>query len=110
MHMYVLAAATFALTAALIAHSKGRSAFGWFLSGFVIGPFALIVAALPPLAENGGYMNCPYCREVVRADVRVCCHCKSDIVRRIRDPGGAPPQLPQQASVTIHDGPDPGAP
>ena len=43
-----------AVTTAVIATSKGRSGFGWFLLGFIGGLFALVaVCAMPPLPRNG---------------------------------------------------------
>lgn len=42
----------FAFTALVIASGKRRSKGGWFLAGFLLGPFALImVACLPALPE-----------------------------------------------------------
>jgi len=39
----------FAIFSAIIASSRGRSAFGWFFIGLFTGPFGLLVAALPPI-------------------------------------------------------------
>jgi hypothetical protein len=40
----------FAVFSAVVASSKGRSGFGWFLIGLFFGPFGLIVALLPSKA------------------------------------------------------------
>lgn len=37
---------------AIIASSKNRSGFGWFLIGLFFGPFGFTVAALPALTSN----------------------------------------------------------
>ncbi len=41
-----------AFSAAGIANGKHRSFSGWFFLGLLFGPFAWIVAALPPLARK----------------------------------------------------------
>ena len=79
MHVYILMGFTFAVTAALIAYSKGRNSLGWFIAGFVIGPFALIVAALPRVTREGLYVRCPSCAEVIRADATLCRYCKAQL-------------------------------
>jgi hypothetical protein len=79
MHVYMLVAVVFAVTAALLAHSKGRSSVGWFLCGLVIGPFAFIVAALPPVVRRGRFSKCPTCGEVVRADANMCRYCRTEL-------------------------------
>jgi uncharacterized membrane protein YwaF len=39
----------FAIPTAIVAHKKGRNAFGWFILGLLTGPFglAIILVALP---------------------------------------------------------------
>ena len=39
----------FAVFSGAIASSKNRSFVGWFLIGFLFGPFGLLVAAFPKL-------------------------------------------------------------
>jgi len=61
--------------ASLIAHGKGRNALGWFLAGTFIGPFALVVAFLPPVAREGMYARCPACAELVSVEAVTCRYC-----------------------------------
>lgn len=79
MTVLVLTSGTLALLAALIAHSKGRFALGWFLAGLLIGPFALIVAFLSPIVREGRYLQCPVCAEVVPEGARRCRYCSEEM-------------------------------
>jgi hypothetical protein len=71
----------FGCVTGLLAHSKARNALGWFIAGCLIGPFALVVALLPPALKEGVTKQCPYCSEVVRSDAHVCRHCRSELGR-----------------------------
>ena len=79
MHIYILAALVFGVTAALVAFSKGRSSIGWFLCGLVIGPFAFIVAALPCVVREGRFVKCTTCGEVIQADATLCRYCRTEL-------------------------------
>jgi hypothetical protein len=72
----------FGVLASLIAHGKGRNSLGWFLAGTFIGPFALVVAFLPPVVRDGMYSACPECREVIHQDAAACRFCRSALDRR----------------------------
>jgi hypothetical protein len=76
MHALWLVTMVFGSVASLIAHGKGRNAMGWFLAGTFIGPFALVVAFLPPVTREGMYVQCPACKEVIRADAATCRYCR----------------------------------
>jgi hypothetical protein len=76
---YILAAIMFGVVAGLVAHTKGRSVFGWGTAGLNIGPFALIVAALPKKKKDGYYDVCPACHEVIKAEASLCRHCGTQL-------------------------------
>jgi hypothetical protein len=77
-----------AVVSAIIASSKGRSTFGWFVLGCLFSFFALIlVAVLPtvkstdPLAPSPDtHVRCPDCREFVYKDARKCKHCGTPLI------------------------------
>jgi hypothetical protein len=76
MHAVFIVALVFGIVSSIIACSKGRNSLGWFLAGLLIGPFALVVAALPPVARDGQFKRCPACAEVIRAEATRCRYCE----------------------------------
>jgi hypothetical protein len=74
-------AAIFAIVAAIAAHAKGRNSLGWFFAGLAIGPFALLVAALPNVLRPGQYNDCAVCGESIRADAGLCRFCGYELSR-----------------------------
>lgn len=77
-----------AIIIGIIAGSKGRSGFGYFLLSILLSPIlaGILVLALPRLHAQvivaGGeavspetHVRCPDCRELVRADAVKCRHC-----------------------------------
>ena len=81
-----------AIACAIVASSKGRSGFGWFILGFFLSVIALIIVAVlpskvPPPTIAGGevatpqtHVRCPDCKELVRKDAVKCKHCGSALV------------------------------
>ena len=73
--MFIVLAVMFGAVAATLAAAKGRSLLGWFFAGAVIGPFALVVIALPTVAKAGRFDECPVCFEIIRHEATLCRHC-----------------------------------
>lgn len=80
----------FAVVSAIVAGSKGRSAFGWFILGAIFGIFAMIlVIVLPsqkvaPVDPNAPspetHVKCPDCRELVFKDAKKYRYCGTPLV------------------------------
>ena len=67
-----------AVVTGIVASSRGRSGFGWFVLGCVISIFALILVALLPSTDgqtSGTHVRCPDCQELVLNEARKCKHC-----------------------------------
>lgn len=73
---------------ALIAHSKGRSFFGWWIYGallFIVAFVHSLVIRKDIAAEEkemityDGMKKCPFCAELVKNEAIKCKHCGSDI-------------------------------
>ena len=80
MHAFWLVTFVFGIVASMIAYGRGRNSLGWFVAGTFLGPFALVVALLPPTERAGMFVKCSACREVVMADAATCRYCRASIV------------------------------
>jgi hypothetical protein len=80
---YLIIWGFFGIIAASIASAKGRSGFGWFILGLLLGPFSLVVALLPSLkpqfmpagAPAADLVPCPECAELIQRQARKCRFC-----------------------------------
>ena len=77
MHAFWMVTVVFGVVASMIAHGKGRNSLGWFSAGMFLGPFALVVAFLPPVQREGMYVRCPACQEIIRDNASTCRYCHS---------------------------------
>lgn len=68
----ILGWALLAIVTAVVAKSRGRSGFGWFLIGVLFGPLGLVIALA--LSRQ---TRCRYCAERIRAAAIRCRHCGS---------------------------------
>jgi hypothetical protein len=105
----------FGVVSAAIATARGRSGFGWFLLGILLGPFALAVALLPT-AEAGrqeearrrgvapGWRKCPFCAEVVREEATVCRYCQRELRPNAASAGAADvDEVPAGLQLSEHE-------
>jgi hypothetical protein len=80
----------------VVASSKGRSWFGWFILSCFFGIFALILVALLPSRKRDPlaptpetHVRCPECREFVFMDATKCKHCGTKLIPMQPDPSRA---------------------
>ena len=72
---------------AIIAASKGRSGFGFFIYALLIWPIALVHILVSASSAKGalkrekkeGRIECRYCAEFIRPGAKICPHCRSDL-------------------------------
>jgi len=70
----------FAVVVGVVASSRGRSGFGWFLLAMVVSPLlAFIVVAFLPSLKNAPNSNthakCAMCAELILKEAIKCKHC-----------------------------------
>lgn len=79
-----------AVVCAIVASSKGRSGFVWFVLGAMFSIFALLLVIVLPSQKDTPrdpnapspytHVKCPDCREFVFKDARKCKHCGIPLV------------------------------
>jgi hypothetical protein len=86
--MFIIIIACLGVVTGLIARSKGRSFFGWWLYGaalFIVAlPHILIIKGNTQEAERrqlatGESKRCPFCAELIKTEAQVCRFCSRDL-------------------------------
>lgn len=76
---------------AMVAVSKGRTGWKWFLYGFAIWPIALVhilvthrstVVVEARAIQAGQAVKCPHCAELIKPEALVCRFCSRDVSPR----------------------------
>lgn len=74
-----------AIVVSIIASSRGRRGFTWFLIAILISPLLatiLVLALGRPGPDYKAHKRCPDCRELILMDAVKCKHCGTALARK----------------------------
>lgn len=106
--------ALFGIVCAVIANNNGRSGFGWFLIGFLLGPFGLILALVvgkntevleKASLKSGEMRKCPFCAELVKSEAKICRYCQNELpaIEAAIDDNADAPSLKERLTRLKHE-------
>lgn len=78
-----------AILVGVYANTKGRSGLGFFLIAVILSPLvgfiiALVISPVKEVIEanaiqSGDMKKCPDCAELVKAEAKICKHCRAEL-------------------------------
>lgn len=98
--LYLIVAIISGAFASGIAADKHRSGCLFFALGFIIGPLAILAAAMlsrdqaaevEQKLESGDLVECPACRSPIHPQATICPFCRTTVI-----PPDAPPSMAEQ--------------
>ena len=61
------------------AQRKGFSVVGGVLGGAILGPLAFLMFLVSGVSRGDKQRKCPSCAEWIKAEAKVCRHCRSNV-------------------------------
>jgi hypothetical protein len=108
-HMWFVVWLGLSVVAGIVASSKGRSGFGFFLLAVFLSPLVGLIAAAiakpntpnveASQLESGDSKRCPYCAELIKIQAIACRYCGRDIDASHPSVSAATAETPEAAEA-----------